>query len=140
MKFRDKAPDVFSLKGCQFWEVGSRTIEGAWTPQSDYDVLVLSPENICADIDALGFRLESGGAHYDPSQGDFNSWRRGDVNVILTYDTSFAARFRKANSLCRFLRLKERGDRVAVFQSILYGNFPLFDEWEPPFIVDGESS
>ena len=122
-KLRELAPDVFELDGCTFHAVGSRTIYGAARDDSDYDLLVISKDPIPHLFDKMGFEIDAR-EHYEPSKGGFNSWRRNELNVILTYSRHFGSAFRNANALCVCLGLTSRDDRVAVFQAILYGNYP----------------
>jgi len=103
------------------WPVGSQTIEGAAHAESDHDFLVVSGERLPDIFDMLGCALLTGGGHYDPSEGDFNSWRVGDLNYVATDDIQFAKRFLVANELARRFRLTDKGDRIALFQGVLYG-------------------
>ena len=122
----DASDDIHQLRNCghQIWLVGSRTIEGAYRDDSDHDFLVFSQEPIPDKIEDLGFKLENGGAHYEPSEGYFNSWRKGNINVIATHDQVFATNFLKANKIAQILNLTDRADRVKLFQFLLYGNTP----------------
>jgi hypothetical protein len=51
----------------------------------------------------------------------FVSLRSGDVNLIVTSDARFAARFLVATRLATQLNLLNKNDRVALFQAVLYG-------------------
>ena len=104
--------------------VGSRTILGGFNSSSDYDFLVFIPDNKAHVMERHGFRLETGGSHYEPSSGQFNSWRNDNLNIILTYNRTFANDYLGANALAVALGLKNRTERVLLFQSILYRNYP----------------
>lgn len=106
--------------GGYLWPVGSRTIDGAARDDSDYDFLVLSKDRIPDVFDELGYDLLSGGTHYDPSEGRFNSWRLGFVNFIATDEIEFVKRFLVANEAAKRMSLKSRNDRVTLFQAVLY--------------------
>jgi hypothetical protein len=106
--------------GGYLWPVGSRTIDGAAQHDSDYDFLFLSKDRIPDVFDKLGYDLLSGGAHYDPSEGRFNSWRLGFVNFIATDEIEFVKRFLVANEAAKRMSLKSRNDRVTLFQAVLY--------------------
>ena len=120
-----EAPDweMLQANSVLIWPVGSRTIEGAHKPDSDYDFLVLSAGPIPDVYEKLGFQLESGDKHYEPSSGAFNSWRKGSVNLVATYSPSFSEKFLKANTLAKSLRLTNRGDRVTLFKALLYQDY-----------------
>lgn len=77
------------------------------------------------NIDALLLAAEfnkEGGESYTGQTNVFNSWRRGDVNLIVTTDPQFARKHRAANKVCKALNLMAKADRVLVFQAVLYGN------------------
>lgn len=125
--------DAITKEGGYIWPVGSRTICGAATPDSDYDFLVFSHKPIPNVFDGLGFKLDDKDAHYEPSEGKFNSWRRNHINLIATRNQNFARRFIIANETAKHLSLLRRADRVVLFQAILYGVSPSHDraiEWE----------
>jgi hypothetical protein len=71
-------------------------------------------------LDEAGFRKD--GKEYGGRKGQFESWRRNEVNLILTADQKFAAKHRAATHVCKSLNLLDKGDRVRVFQAVLYGN------------------
>lgn len=101
--------------------VGSRTIEGGWSENSDYDFLILSNKPIPSLLEDIGFNIDSHSKHYEPSEGHFNSWRRGNINLIVSYSADFANFFTAANNAARALKLTCRDDRVTLFQAVLYG-------------------
>lgn len=94
---------------------------------SDFDYLVVIPDKrvcvaeVVSGLLLLGFECE-GDAEYQGAGGDFMSWRRGDVNLIVTADVDFAAKHRVATALCKRLNLMNKPDRIAVFQAVLYAN------------------
>ena len=126
-------PDVhWALRGTGvmgLWAVGSRTIEGAWTDESDYDFLVYRPERSMLDRrhgnpPAPGFVLDDAGKHYEPSEGVFNSWRKGRINLIMSRDWDFCRKFLHANLVAQSEKITCRDDRVKLFRHILYGEEP----------------
>lgn len=66
-----------------------------------------------------GFRKE--GKTYEGQGQAFESWRKGEVNLIVTPDAEFARKHRLATHVCKKLNLLNKEDRVLVFQAILYG-------------------
>ena len=110
------------------WAVGSRTIEGAWTDESDYDFLVYCPDTPQALRHGIppapGFVLDDGGKHYEPSEGVFNSWRKERINLIMSRDWDFCRKFLHANLAAQSEKITCRDDRVKLFRYILYGEKP----------------
>lgn len=119
---------MLSAHGCKVEPCGSRVTCSPPPNDTDQDFLV---EMVHVDKDAVGrlvnglsglnFHWE-GNEHYQDAAGDFMSWRRDDVNLIVTANVGFAARHRVATGICRRLNLLDKQDRIAVFQAILYGN------------------
>jgi len=101
--------------------VGSRTIKGGYHAGSDYDFLVEMSGDIYEVLTDMEFELEGDSEHYEPNQGEFNSWRKGNINLVVTSSTLFKLKFLAANNLVRQLGLKKRPERVKIFQRILYG-------------------
>lgn len=48
----------------------------------------------------------------------FESWRKDEVNIILTYSDSFFNKFMAASDVCRHLNLMNKEDRVMVFEAV----------------------
>jgi hypothetical protein len=57
-------------------------------------------------------------------EGEFRSWRRGDVNIVTTPDPVFYQKFLDATATAKELNLLDKGDRIALFQDVLYGVRP----------------
>lgn len=105
---------------CKIFPVGSRTIFQGFKDDSDWDFLVYHGAAMPDVMAKIGFKLDRGGVHYEPSQGKFNSWRKGEVNIILTHDRCFAELFLWANNTAVRMGLKDRCQRVKLFKAILY--------------------
>lgn len=96
-------------------------------PDTDRDFLVVMPDdhekigNIVSSLSMMNFAWE-GSEHYQDAAGTFMSWRRDDLNLIVTSNVEFATRHRAATAVCKRLNLLEKPDRIAVFQAVLYGN------------------
>ena len=108
------------------WAVGSRTIEGAWSDKSDYDFLAYLPQRKLFYSrhglpPAPGFVLDDEGKHYEPSEGVFNSWRKGRTNLIVSRDWDFCRKFLHANLAAQSEKITCRDDRVKLFRHFLYG-------------------
>lgn len=101
---------------------GSR--ETCVPPPVDTDADFLVELYKWGEIDLLmedhGFTKE-GGEGYGGQDSTFGSWRKGDVNLIVTTDPDFAMRHRAATSVCKRLNLLHKPDRVSLFRAVLYG-------------------
>lgn len=114
------------LLGAKIEPCGSRVTCSPPPENTDHDFLVELPpsdvtvSNFVASATEAGFRWE-GSEHYQVAASTFMSWRRDDINLIVTADATFAARHRVATSLCKRLNLLGKDDRIALFQAVLYG-------------------
>jgi hypothetical protein len=113
------------LSSCIEWhDVGSRVSCNPPPTDTDRDIL-------CLVIDADAFAAAATGFHWGGSvvgplseaieRNVFVSLRSRDVNLIVTSDARFAARFLVATRLATQLNLLNKNDRVALFQAVLYG-------------------
>ena len=70
----------------------------------------------------LGYSWEGSREHYQNQIEDgFSSFRKNDVNLIVTSNTEFAKRHRAATYVCKRLNLMVKDDRISLFQAVLYG-------------------
>lgn len=97
--------------------VGSRATCDPAPENTDIDYLVLVKKRTCP----VGWELDTGGVHYEPSEGEFNSWRKGNVNLIVTDSYFFYDKFVVATKLAKRFNLLDKRDRIALFQGVLYG-------------------
>ena len=101
---------------------GSRVICDPAPVGTDADFLCMSPRDRSEQLEALGFVSAGLPSFYTGNDnGQFRSWRRGEVNLITTPDLEFYERFRTATALARRFNLLDKGDRIALFQAVLYG-------------------
>jgi len=127
MKELDVLPGLISVT-----PVGSRVTCNPPPAATDLNLLVLVDE---AKWDAARDMLLLLGFEHDGSDisdrhdfvfdSSFRSYSRGEVNVIITADDDFHARFLAASSVAKRLNLLQKEDRVALFQAVLYGNADL---------------
>lgn len=103
-------------------QTGSRFICDPPVLTTDDDYVVYGTraalEKLCAD----GFQITSPVRGYDIN--GFIALRRGEINLIFTQDQQFYHRFVKATRLAKRLNLREREQRVALFQAVLYDRYP----------------
>lgn len=108
--------------------VGSRVTCNPPPEGTDLDVLCHVDAHKAAALEsalqALGWEAEGSDAYPDAlSDGaGFVSFRKDDVNLIVTSDDTFYRRFVAASSVAKRLNLLNKEDRVALFQAVLYGN------------------
>lgn len=71
---------------------------------------------IADPLHAAGFVCGGSGDGDD----EFESWTKGDINLILTADVEFYNRFVAATTVARRLNILEKEDRKALFRAVLY--------------------
>ena len=92
---------------------------------TDYLVLIEDNENVIRK--AISILSEQkffweGSEHYQSAMGNFMSWRKDDLNLIVTCNSTFAQKHKIASALCKKLNVMNKAHRIAIFQAILYGN------------------
>lgn len=129
--------NIQELNGCclRYELVGSRVTCDPAPTDTDQDVLVLTTRELWADkLDALlnVEKFEKGGSEHSDESGylanaplSFASYVRGDLNLIITFDSEFYRRFMAATGVAKHLNLLVKADRVMLFQAVLYGSPPV---------------
>ena len=111
---------------------GSRVICNPPELDTDDDYVVLVR-------DANAFRLQAVELGWETSEGSevpqFESFRKVDVNLIVTTDEAFFKRFDAATHVAARLNLRNKDDRIALFQAVLYAN-----KWTPEPAESGSGS
>lgn len=110
---------------CTVTPCGSRVTCRPEPAFSDYDYLVFCPDaravsQAVSIMSSHGFLWEGSEHYQNAAASGFMSWRRGEVNLIVTSDSGFADRHAVATKLCSRLNLMDKQDRIAVFQAVLY--------------------
>lgn len=94
---------------------------------ADYLVFVTSGKaqdvsNVVSLLQGNGYQWEGASEHYQDVAGvGFMSWRKDDVNLIVSASRDFVRRHRAATAVCKRLNLSEKADRIALFKAVLYG-------------------
>ena len=118
---------------------GSRVTCNPAPADTDQDVLVfVDGENADYFVQLMkqaGFNVELGEGYAEDAlnggESDrFQSYRLGDVNLIVTVDPLFYQRFTYATQIAKRANLLMKEERIALFQAILYGNMPQESEGE----------
>lgn len=106
---------------------GSRVICNPAPTDTDDDWIILVGEGgekfVKSELEKDGFEL-GGSFDQDESGGDFYSYKKGDLNIILTTDEDFIQNSRRATLLCRELNLLKKEDRITVFRAIREDEWP----------------
>jgi len=116
--------------GCTITPAGSRFTNGEGHDQ-DYLVEVPGGHPALADgFDSTllddGWTPESGQLEYRPegsaaNDAPFGSWRKGELNLIVTRDHAFAERHRLGTAVLKQIKLDDKDARKYVMYAILYG-------------------
>lgn len=126
--------NILDGKCIKYELVGSRVTCNPPPTDTDQDVLVLTSDQLWAEY--LGVGLAASGFEKDGSdcgnQVDylsrtrlsFQSFKLGALNLIVTFDPEFYRRFMAAAGVAKRLNLLDKGDRIVLFQAVLYGNEP----------------
>jgi len=123
------APKEITTLSKKVERVGSRVTCYPAPTNTDEDWLVLTATS--DDLCKLEVVLRESG--YEQDTGDiedytgeteviFKSFRKGEINVILTFNEAFFDLFMTATHIAKRFNLKHKGDRIALFQAVLYGN------------------
>lgn len=109
--------------------VGSKVTCNPPPADGDVDYLMLASDgqyiNLADGLRRLGFTTGSSSIYadqYPDAPQYFQSWRRGEENVLTTSDPDFYRRFVAGTDVARRLNLQSKEDRIALFQAVLYGN------------------
>ena len=84
-------------------------------------------------LEDLGYKTSCGQASSLPKRNgeededNFMSWRKGNINLIVTGSEEFYDKHKTAGLVCRTLNLLEKADRIMVYHAIIYGVFELGD-------------
>lgn len=123
-----KIPLIVRHTMSEIQPVGSRVTCDPAPTDTDEDFLVsIAPWKIRDATNQLmedGWVLDGSEASDDTGRikDKFLSYKKGDINLILTCDKTFFDRFMAATSCAKKFNLLDKADRVALFQAVLYGN------------------
>lgn len=113
----------------QMSHVGSRYTCNPPPVGTDFDVLILIPDDFSKFESLIGVHVEGGfrhdgsDAYGKPDSGmfEFRSYSRDELNLIVTSSDDFYNKFMAATSIAKRFNLLEKADRVALFRAVLYG-------------------
>lgn len=107
--------------------VGSRITCNPPPVHTDQDYLVFvsghKQHNLDSVMSLIGAQYEDDENYRNATgtESAFKSYRLGNINFIVTSDSVFHERFLAATSRAKELNLTLKSERVALFQTVLYG-------------------
>lgn len=111
------------------WHVslcGSRVTCNPPVLDTDVDVLVhvryTRQEALKEKLLSMGYVIEGAESDYPEDDSAFKSYRKGNVNLIVSPSGEFVRRHRMATAVCTGLNLMLKSDRIKVFNICLYGD------------------
>lgn len=109
--------------GWVYQHIGSRVTCDPVPSHADYDFLILERDNnVCLHLESNGFIQDGSPKFHDgPYASLIKSYRREDINAIVTANSQFYYRFLDCTELARRFNLLQKSDRIALFRTILYG-------------------
>lgn len=113
--------DLGSL-GKPFFRTGSREICNPQPMDTDCDFVVLDLRDD-ANFERNGFTMTTQDRRSEYGETDFETYRRGEVNLIVVHDWAAFKKWRVATAACKQMNVKEKQKRIAIFQGVLYGNW-----------------
>lgn len=120
--FPDDIAGLFIL--CE--PVGSRRCCVPAPADTDDDYLLLVADIAAFDAALVARGFVCGGSNPQNSRDGggrlFCAYRKGDINLTVTWRGDFFERFMVAHSLATRLNLLDKADRIALFQGVLYAN------------------
>lgn len=86
----------------------------------DWIVLVTDLGAAISILDGAGFTTTTDQG-YQGMKSPFQSWKRGDLNILITDEATFFEEFNAATAVAKRLNLQDKSDRIALFRAVLYG-------------------
>ena len=120
-----KAVDFLVGMNAVFQRTGSRETCNPAPTDTDVDFVVFARDpRVVRCIAQAGFTNTSA-PHVDTygGSGPFETFRCGEVNLIVTYDERFYDAWCGATMIAKRLNLMNKADRIALFQGFLYCNW-----------------
>jgi len=112
--------------------VGSCAIQGS--SPNDADFLVFAQDfsvGVAGHLLSTGWTEQEGNTD-EYGEGEFRSFRLGDYNCLLVWDSKTFSNWMASVQVCKFVGTKTRDQRVAIHQIIMDGqlvvNLPSFEQ------------
>jgi hypothetical protein len=113
-------------KVCIYWHpTGSRFTCDPPVMNTDEDYVCLMVDS--GVLETLGFHCTTGeNDNYDISE--FTTWRYGRFNLVVTDSMKFYEKFVEATNEAKAKNILDKGERIKLFQMVLYGNEPALED------------
>jgi len=108
--------------GRPFFRTGSREICSPAPTDTDADFVVLDL-NHNGNYEASGFTMTTGDIRDEYGETDFQTYRKGEINLIVLHDNTSFWKWRVATAAAKQMNLKDKYIRISLFQGVLYGNW-----------------
>jgi hypothetical protein len=122
-----RLPDAVLALATRAMHVGSRVTCNPALTDTDDDYLILVPTpatgEVIYNLLCKNGWMPDGEDHY-AGLGQFVSFRRGDMNIIVTDSPDFYAKFELATHVAAALNIQRKRGRIMLFQAMLYGVKP----------------
>jgi hypothetical protein len=105
-----------------FFKTGSREICNPPPVDTDCDFVVLDITG-GVNFEGNGFTLTTQDRRAEYGESDFETYRRGEVNLIVVHDWTSFKKWRVATAACKQMNVRDKKKRIAIFQGVLYGDW-----------------
>ena len=102
------------------FRTGSREICSPPPTDTDVDYCVMDFNGF--DFVKEGFKMTTEDQD-EYGASNFETYRRGDVNLIVVHDWKDFHKWRVATAACKQMNVTKKDKRIAIFQGVLYGNW-----------------
>ena len=111
-----------SQSGMPYFRTGSREICTPAPMDTDVDFVVLDVKSN-GKFEHNGFIATNDETSNEYGETDFETYRRGEVNLIVVNTWEQFKAWRAATAAAKQMNLTDKSKRIALFQGILYGNW-----------------
>ena len=108
--------------GFPFFRTGSREICKPAPFDTDVDFVVLDL-NHKGNFEKKEFSMTTEDRREEYGETDFETYRRGEVNLIVVHSWGQFKAWRAATAAAKQMNIMEKSKRIALFQGVLYGNW-----------------
>jgi hypothetical protein len=117
----DAIIDLANL-GKPYFRTGSREICKPAPQDTDVDFVVL---DLTGDnsFEHNGFTMTTEDRREEYGETDFETYRRGEVNLIVVHSWAAFKAWKAATAAAKQMNITDKEKRIALFQGVLYGNW-----------------
>ena len=105
-----------------FFRTGSREICKPAPTDADVDFVVLDLAGN-GKFEHNGYAMTTEDRRDEYGETDFETYRRGEVNLIVVHSWPQFNAWRAATAAAKQMNILDKGKRIALFQGVLYGNW-----------------